>query len=148
LDGNRIAVGAKFDDGNGERNPLNYGAVYLYSFANSSFNSPTLQSIIGYGYTGGKNISLSLEARASTLSTKGDIYNYIDRTGDYFGSSVSLDGNRLAVGAVRDDGQNNASSKSGAVYLFTFADSTFTSGSHVGTIGSGYNTQSKATIRP
>ena len=86
----------------------NSGAVYLYSFTDSSFNGGTLESIIGSGYTGNKNINQSLD------------YD------DYFGHSVSLDGNRLAVGSLWDDGYNNSNSNSGAVYLYSFADFSLT----------------------
>ena len=134
LDGTRLAVGASGDDdssdaGNGE------GAVYLYSFADSNFNSPTLQATIGDGYTGGKNI---------------DISSLLD-AGDLFGWGVSLDGTRLAVGSPFDDGQGNSGTDEGAAFLFTFTDSTFTnngsatdgSGALQAIIGEGYNTRAK-----
>ncbi len=38
---------------------------------------------------------------------------------DRFGYSVSLDGNRLAVGAMCDDGESNANTQQGAAYIFT-----------------------------
>ena len=38
--------------------------------------------------------------------------------GDHFGESVSLDGDRLAVGAVGDDGHNNSHPDAGATYIF------------------------------
>ncbi|PIQ95365.1 MAG: hypothetical protein COV67_15260, partial [Nitrospinae bacterium CG11_big_fil_rev_8_21_14_0_20_56_8] len=133
LDGNRLAVGIQRDDGVSNGNP-NAGAVHLYTFQDSSFAGGTLQSIIGSGYTGGKNINLTLD------------------TGDAFGDSVSLDGNRLAVGAVQDDGSGASGSlEKGAVYLYTFTDSAFAnngsatdgSGALQAVIGSGYATRSK-----
>jgi filamentous hemagglutinin family protein len=119
--GDRLAVGAYGDDGYG--NILaDSGSVYLFSFIDSSFSGGSLRSIIGSGYTGGKNIGLSLDA------------------GDLFGSSVSLNGagDRLAVGAFYDDGFSNSIVNAGAVYLFTFSDTSFTGGTLAGTIGSGY----------
>ena len=119
LDGNRLAVGACFDDGYNNSNS-NSGAVYLYSFTDSSFNGGSLVGIIGSGYTGSKNINQSLDSN------------------DYFGHSVSLDGNSLAVGVYGDDGYNNSNSYSGAVYLYSFTDSSFNGGNLEGIVGSGY----------
>jgi len=121
LDGNRLAVGAQYDDGNAN-SLANSGAVYLFSFADSAFNGGSLEATIGKGYTGGKNI---------------DMTAYLGTT-DYFGHSVSLDGNRLAVGAHYDDGSANSLTDSGAVYLFSFVDSVFTDGNLEGRIGKGY----------
>ena len=123
LNGNRLAVGARTDDGTGAAAP-NAGAVYLFSFADSAFNSPVLEATLGKGYSGGKNFDPSgLEFS------------------DLFGSSVSLDGNRLAVGATGDDGSGipATSSSTGAVYLFSFADSVFTTPVLEATIGKGYD---------
>jgi hypothetical protein len=120
LDGNRLAVGAWRDDGR-MNNVGDAGAVYLFNFADSAFTGGALQSIIGSGYTGGKNINIS------TLGGS-----------DYFGYNVSLDGNRLAVGAQRDDGFANNRTDAGAVYLFSFSDAAFTGGTLQGTIGYGY----------
>src|SRR5262249_39231086 len=97
------------------------GAVYLFTFADSAFSGGTLAATLGKGYAGGKNVNVA------TLETF-----------DSFGSGVSLDGNRLAVGAQGDDGSGNAVNDSGAVYLFTFTDSAFSGGSLVATIGKGY----------
>jgi hypothetical protein len=119
LDGNRLAVGSIWDDGPSNAS-TNTGAVYLYSFTDAAFNGGVLESIIGAGYTGGKNINQTLG------------------TDDYFGRSVSLDGNRLAVGADSDDGNANSVSGSGAVYLYTFTDSAFSGGALQATIGAGY----------
>ncbi len=121
LDGNRLAVGARQDDASGNSN-TNSGAVYLFSFADSSFSSGVLESRLGKNYTTGKNLLIS------------NIGN-----NDFFGTSVSLDGNRLAVGASRDAGNANALNNSGAVYLFTFSDSTFSTPTLKGIIGYGYS---------
>jgi len=121
--GDRLAVGASSDAGFG--NVLGgSGAVYLFSFTDTSFSGGSLQSTIGHGYTGGKNFDLS-----GTLGAD-----------DFFGSSVSLNaaGDRLAVGAYEDDGFSDALSRSGAVYLFSFTDTNFAGGSLLSTIGHGY----------
>ena len=57
---------------------------------------------------------------------------------DHFGISVSLDGTMLAVGKHNDDGVSNGTDDTGAVYLFTFNDTSFTNLTHAGTIGDGY----------
>jgi filamentous hemagglutinin family protein len=119
LDGNRLAIGSPQDRGVlNDRSAV--GAVYLLSFADAALTSPSLQAIIGQGYTGGKNIAIDLD----------DI--------DLFGGSVSLDGNRLAVGAPRDEGAGNILGGAGAVYLFTFADAAFSNGKLAATLGAGY----------
>jgi filamentous hemagglutinin family protein len=119
LDGNRLAIGEYCSDGF-NNSSFNSGSVSLYSFTNQYYNGAVLEGIIGNGYTGGKNINQTLEAN------------------DYFGTSVSLDDNRLVVGAQGDDGYLNVTTDSGAVYLYTFADSTFSGGSLVKTIGRSY----------
>ncbi|MCK7461209.1 MAG: FG-GAP repeat protein [Sphingobacterium sp.] len=119
LDGNRLAVGARKDYGF-NNSTFTPGAVYLYSFSDNNFSGGNLEAIIGRGYTGGKNISFPLEY------------------GDNFGSSVSLSGNRLAVGAYGDSGFNNLRGSSGAVYLYSFSDSLFSGGNLESIIGFGY----------
>lgn len=120
IDGNRLVVGALSDDAS-NNGTSNAGAVYLFSFTDSTFSGGTLEAIIGKGYTGGKNYDLTVLEGS-----------------DAFGGSVALEGNQLAVGAYNDDGATNAVSNSGAVYLFTFSDNSFNGASHVGTIGNGY----------
>lgn len=121
LDGNRLAVGAFAGDGN--LNALgDSGEVYLYTFSDAAFNGATLQGRIGAGYTGGKNINI-----ASSLNTS-----------DFFGWSVSLNGNRLAVTARDGDGLGNTCNACGDVYLFTFTDATFSGGALAATFGNGY----------
>ena len=120
--GNRLAVGADYDNsyGNSTRDT---GAVYLFSFSDANFGGGSLQGIIGKGYSGGKNVNVAkLEQE------------------DWFGHSISLNaaGDRLAVGAVYDDGYGNSSEDSGAVYLFRFNDTNFSGGSLQGIMGKGY----------
>ncbi|QPJ65075.1 MAG: filamentous hemagglutinin N-terminal domain-containing protein [Candidatus Nitrohelix vancouverensis] len=124
LDGNRLAVGApgidpKFYQTNEQAN------VYLYTFADENFSGGQLQGIIGNGYSGGKNINH-------------DIVN------DRFGQSVSLDGNRLAVGVADDDSFGNSVSGAGSVYLYSFADGEFTGGALQGIVGHGHLAKANA----
>ena len=120
LDGNQLAVGAPSDDGGGAGSSGDSGAVYLFSFSDGLFSDPLLESTIGENYNFGKNIDITLD------------------TSDRFGRSVSLDSNRLAAGAERDDGVSDVTTDAGAVHLFSFDDAVFTGGKHLGTIGSGY----------
>jgi filamentous hemagglutinin family protein len=119
VNGGRLAVGSQQDNGLFD-DVTDAGAVYLFSFGNNAFVSPTLQATIGADYSGGRNLSVPIEAN------------------DSFGYSVALDGNRLAVGALFDDGPGNGSADNGAVYLYTFDDAVFSGGRLAGTIGAGY----------
>ena len=121
IDANQLAIGAHNDDDD-TNTSSNTGAVYLYTFSDGTFKGIVLESIIGDGYTGGKNVSIALDDN------------------DYFGYALSLDSNRLAVGAYGDDGNGNPGGVdgSGAVYLFSFTDSYFSNCSSEGIIGSGY----------
>lgn len=121
--GTRMAVGSSGDDG-ADNATTNVGAVYLFSFSDGNFSNGTLTGIVGKGYTGGKNV---------------DVAQLV--ANDAFGTSVALNavGDLLAVGALGDDGKNEDASGSGAAYLLRFSDANFSGGTHVGTIGKGYN---------
>ena len=120
--GSRLAVGAPGDEGFGNQAP-DTGAVYLFSFTSTSFDGGALQSIVGRGYAGGKNIDVT------TLEQF-----------DGFGQSVSLStgGSRLAVGAPGDDGFGNQSPDAGAAYLFNFTSASFDGGLLQCFVGKGY----------
>ena len=120
LDGNRLAVGAWSGDGNNNSKDAS-GEVYLYTFSDSSFSGGALAGMIGDGYTGGKNINQTL-----------DRY-------DGSASEISLDGNMLAVGCHLCDGNNNSTSDSGQVHIYTFTDSEFSGGQLDATIGEGFS---------
>ncbi|MCW2351805.1 YDG domain-containing protein [Sphingobium sp. B12D2B] len=120
--GNRLAVGARYDDGAGNAKQ-DSGAVYLYSFTDAAYSGAALQGRIGHAYTGGKNIALTAD------------------TFDNIGAAVSLNstGNRLAIGAPGDAGAGNSVANSGAVYLVSFSDTSFTGGAVRGQMGRGYS---------
>ncbi|WP_354296007.1 YDG domain-containing protein [Sphingomonas sp. 1185] len=128
--GDRLAVGAS-GDFTVNRNDSNNGAVYLFSFIGGDFSGGALQGIIGQGYTGGKNFNVS--------ALQG---------GDLFGSAVALNaaGDRLAVGAWLDDGYQNATVDSGAVYLFAFNDTNFSGAQLRATVGKGYDVNVDALV--
>jgi hypothetical protein len=121
LDGTRLAGGATGDAG-ATNSCVSCGAVYLFTFTDLAFAGGALAARIGDSYTGGNNINL-----AGTLGS-----------GDIFGFSVSLDGTRLAVGAIRDNGTTNSCGDCGAVYLFTFTDLAFSGGALAARIGDSY----------
>jgi hypothetical protein len=62
--GDRLAVGARFDDGFGN-GFSNSGSVRLFTFANTSFGGGALAATIGRGYTGGGNLDLGTALEAN-----------------------------------------------------------------------------------
>jgi len=94
LDGNHLAVGAR-------RDSSDQGAVYLFNNIGIDYTNLILQDKLASGWTDGSS-SLTLA------------------TADFFGSSVSLDGDRLAVGAEW------YSTDRGAVYLFNSVGADYT----------------------
>ncbi|MEW5819549.1 MAG: leukotoxin LktA family filamentous adhesin, partial [Cyanobacteriota bacterium] len=95
---NNLAVGAYRNDGFDQAGTNDdEGAVYLYSFSDSNFSSPNFEAIIGEGYTSGKSYDITLDLQ------------------DEFGRSVSIDGNRIAIGAPKDDNWFNGATNKGAV---------------------------------
>ena len=121
--GDRLAVGAPGDDG-ADDETYNAGAVYLFTFTDTSFSGGRLAAVMGKGYRGGRNVDVA------ALGYE-----------DGFGTSVSLNGagGRLAVGAPGDDGgADRRVSSAGAVYLFTFTDASFSGGRLAATAGRGF----------
>jgi filamentous hemagglutinin family protein len=124
-DATRLALGLPYDNGyNGTS--TSSGAVRLFSFTDGNFGGCMLESTIGRGYTGGKNVALSV-SQAST--------NY------RFGYSVALssDAKTLAVGVPGDLGSGVPQGSYGAVRLFKFSDGNFSSVSQQFVIGKGYS---------
>ena len=124
-DGNSLAVGAPFEDSNstgvnGAQNnniSTNSGAVYVFTRS-------------------GLNWSQKAYIKANNTGAE-----------DYFGFSVSLsdDGNSLAVGARREDSnangvdgeQNDNSTDTGAVYVFTRSSTTWSQQAYIKASNSG-----------
>ena len=98
LDGDRLAVAAVTDGTAG----FSRGAVHLFTGVGSDFSGLTWQKKLASG------------AGAIGMPILADV--------DWFGSSLALDGDRLAVGAVGDD---TGGSGSGAVHLFTGVGTNF-----------------------
>ena len=104
LDGNRLVVGAPEDNGAG--NISNSGAVYIFKRTNAAWR---LEQEISKQTTDASNKILGLTRL---------------KANDHFGTRVALDGERLVVGAYKDDGANNTSN-SGAVYIFKRTNATW-----------------------
>jgi len=93
LDGDHLAVGAP-------RSESGRGAVYLFHGVGSDFSNLT------YG------------TRLDSTLLSNNQFAALDPL-DFFGFAVALDGNRLAVGATRDDGNSlDQTADFGAVYFF------------------------------
>ena len=137
----RLAVGVSASDGYNNAK-TDAGDVLLFTFndaAGKDFSGGELAAVIGSGYDNdsyanprsGKDLDLATPLEAQ----------------DQFGVAVSLDydstlgRHRLAVVARDDEGESNAagSTETGAVYLFTFTDDSFSGADHVGTIGHSYD---------
>lgn len=101
LDGEHLAVGAAGDSTNGS----NRGAVHLFTVAAADFSELTWRSKLASG-TGARDMPPLADS-------------------DFFGWSLALDGDRLAVGAFND---STGGSSRGAVHLFTGAETTNFSG--------------------
>jgi hypothetical protein len=106
-----LIIGAPNDDGylNGVGDS---GAAYMFTFADASFSGGSYNGLIGAGYNEGKNVNVS------------NISNH--RTN--IGTSVALDGRKLAIGDPTNNGFNDIHTNSGAVYLYSFSDDLFNGG--------------------
>ncbi len=114
-DSTLLAVGSTWENNS-------TGRVRLFSFQNDSLSGGSEVFTIGLGLK--------------------DSYSTPDAS-DYFGGSLALNaaGDRLVVGAPRDDGANFTGDdvyNYGSVRLFTFSDDSFSGGALAGVIGKGY----------
>jgi hypothetical protein len=134
LDGSNVLIGAYYEDGGGVSNS---GRAYLFNTSGTllqTYNSPNPESDGYFGYSvslDGSNVLIGAyyedggaknSGRAYLFNTSGTLLQtYIspnaEATGLFglFGSSVSLDGDNVLIGAYREDG---GAIDSGRVYLF------------------------------
>ena len=141
VNGNTLVVGAYFDDDRGN----NSGSVYVYrrSSANAPFGNQQKITAFDGVFTDRFGWSVSVDGNTLVVGAyldddrgtdSGSVYVYTrlsatDPFGihqkiiasdgtffDYFGRSVSVDGNTLVVGAYRDDDRGDGS---GSVYVYT-----------------------------
>ncbi|WP_292955184.1 filamentous hemagglutinin N-terminal domain-containing protein [Nitrosomonas sp.] len=110
LDGERLVVGAFGDSSTGS----NRGAVHLFTDATANFSTLMYAGKIGSG-SGAGNMPVLTDA-------------------DFFGWSVALDGNHLAVGALGDNTNGN---NRGAVHLFENDGADFSELTWIGKMASG-----------
>ncbi len=146
LNGNRLAIGADIADVGGNNNQ---GAVYLFDFNGSSWSeSQKLTASDGAAYNN-FGFAISLDGNRLAIGAgwaevggntdQGAVYifdfngsSWVQRQKliasdgaayDIFGFVVSLDGNRLAIGACKADIGGNKNQ--GAVYIFDFNGSSW-----------------------
>ncbi len=140
-DGNRVVVGAPFEDGPGGALDEDSGAAYLYTRNGSSW--PLTKKLQGhdtqwYDYFGdgvgisGDTVVVGADGAEVGFGVyPGAAYVFVDSGGvvteqqklsssdgvdfDWFGWSVAIDGNTIAVGAPGDD---VGATESGSIYMF------------------------------
>ena len=143
-DGNIVAIGAPYNDGNGE----NSGHVRVYEFKNNVWEKigKAIDGEAGEDYSG-KSISLSSDGKTVAIGSEfnngkngissghvrvfkydkiSNEWNRIgqviegDAAGDMFGASVSLssDGKTVAIGASLNNGENGYGSGHVRVYEY------------------------------
>ena len=140
VSGNTIVIGARGDD-------YNIGAAYVYTNTGGTWTETKLTADDG---TGGDSFGSSVSIDGNTVvigayedddngSNSGSAYVFTNDSGtwtqtakltasdgasfDSFGSSVSIDGNTIVIGAYGDDDRG---SNSGSAYVFTNAGGTWT----------------------
>lgn len=143
ISGDRLVASSNYDDDKGE----NSGSAYVFQRSGASWVQEaklTASDGAAYDYFGqavaieGNQIFVGASFDGDLGSASGSVYVFRnDGNGwqqvqkihandgaafDLFGNSLSVSGNRLAVGAFADDDRGSAS---GAVYLFTYNGSSW-----------------------
>ena len=146
VDGNTLVVGASLDDDRG----TDSGSVYVYTRSSADESFAFQQKITAYDGAASDEFGQSVSVDGNTLvvgafgddddgSSSGSVYVYTRSSAtasfvdvqkitasdaaatDYFGWSVSVDGNTLVVNARLDDDRG---SSSGSVYVYTRSSAT------------------------
>ena len=147
VSGDKMVVGADGDDG--ASNELeNSGAVYTYVWDGTTWGNEQVIRPSGLDASDGFGASVSISGDRMVVGASGDdgvgnsvpdcgavyVYTWDGTTwgneqvlrasgldvSDGFGVSVSISGDKIAVGANGDDGAGNLVTDSGAVYAFKF----------------------------
>ena len=144
IDGNTIVIGANGDDDNGSSS----GSAYVFSNAGGTWTQTAKLTAYdgaggdyfgGYVSIDGNTIVIGANGDDDRGSNSGSAYVFTNDSGtwtqtakltaydgagsDYFGSSVSIDGNTIVIGANRDDDKG---SDSGSAYVYTNTGGTWT----------------------
>jgi hypothetical protein len=145
IDGDTIVVGADYDDG-ASNSITNSGAAYVFARTGGGWtqqqvlraDDPDPDDLFGGSVDiSGDTIVVGAMQDEGTLENAtdaGQAYVFLRANGswsmrkhlgllnpapgDGFGKSVAIDGDRIAIGAFRDDGPNNDKIDSGSVTLF------------------------------
>ena len=167
LDSDTLVVGAYAEDGVDDGTQDGSGAVYVFSRGDGTWpQSEYIKALnAGAGDYFGSSVALSgdtlvvgapAESGVDDLNVQsGAVYvftrsggtwlqqTYLKATnsgpGDWFGHSVALDGHTLAVGAIWEDGEDNGTQSSGAVYVFTYNGGNWSQQAYLNASNSGEN---------
>lgn len=138
IDANMIVVGARFDD----EGATNAGRAYVYDLSTGTptvpvhtLNNPTPADSDAFGYSvaiSGQRVAIGAYLDSTVANSAGSVYLYDLESAapttpvtisnpttpawtEYFGSSLSLVGSRLIVGA---SGENTGASAAGAAFVY------------------------------
>jgi hypothetical protein len=151
LEGDRVLIGAPTGDGQGGETGI--GAAYVFEYENGAWTQ-TARLVADDGEASALfGDSVALDGNRALISASWDddqgqnsgsvyVFEYENgvwtqthklmandsAAGDRFGTSVVLEGNRALIGAT---GDNDRGSDSGSVYLFQYANGTWTQVSKV-----------------
>jgi hypothetical protein len=106
-DGTRIAIGARYNDGNGSYNGDNRGHVRVYEYDATKTTAVTDQTSSTFGPIGWNRVFVDIDGELN---------------GDQSGYSVAMNssGTRIAIGATRNDGTDGTDTKRGHVRVYEF----------------------------
>jgi len=107
-DGTIVAMGAKFNNGNGD----NSGHARVYEYDASKLTNVTNQNDSDFGPIGWRRLGQDIDGELS---------------GDQSGNSVSVssDGSIVAIGAISNDAGNNDDTKHGHVQVYEYKGTTW-----------------------
>lgn len=145
IDGDQVVVGAQWDtDGSGSQQT---GSAYIYKWNVTTSNWDSIKLTASDGASGDQfGVSVAIDSHRVVVGAIGDddvainagsvyvftwngiswdttrLYASDGSNQDFFGHSVAIDGNRIVVGAYKDDAQGT---ESGSVYLFDWNGSSW-----------------------
>jgi hypothetical protein len=144
MSSDKLVIGAYREDGE-NNSTVNSGAVYTYTWNGTHWGLEFILrpnvSVTSLNF--GTSISMSGDKLAvgadGATSSKGSAYIYTWNgtqwgsevilkpssleSGDKFGKDIAISSDRIAIGAIGDDGTDNSKSGSGAVYTYVLENS-------------------------